>query len=138
MITIHRLSNHKVIALSVREGTFFMNEGMQKHVENNSLIYLQIKSSLMTRLPFLDDLSAVVFDLKKLIDGPCEDYVIIVDRPELFLLSPSNDNKTATILSFGGTMKNNFKEVHYLSKKPATPFEQPAINEMAKLLVTQF
>ena len=117
---------------------FFADEEINLKIDRNEVIYLQIKPSLITRLPFIDDLNMVMTDLKKLLDGPSQDYTLIVERPELVLLSPSNDNKTATILSFSEAMNKNFSEVHYLCKKPSTAFEIPAISEMSRLLVRQF
>ena len=124
----------KIVTLSVRDGVFYADESIHKLVETNAVVYLQMKPSLMTRLPFIDDLSIVMSDLKKLLDSPTEDCTLIIDRPELVLLAPSNDNKTATILAFSEAMSKNFSEVHYLCRKPSSSFEVPAMTEMSRLL----
>lgn len=128
----------KVVTLSIREGVFFDNEQVTNLVNTNDLIFLQIKPSLITRLPFIDDLNIVMTDLKKLLDGPSIQYTLLIDRPEIMLLSPTNDNKTATILAFSEAMNKSFSSVHYLCKKPTTQFELPAITEMSRLLARQY
>lgn len=135
--SFHKLGK-RIITLSVRDGVFYANESINKLVETHEVIYLQIKPSLMTRLPFIDDLSLVLSDLKKLLDSTTEDCILIVDRPELVLLSPSNDNKTATILAFSEAMSKNFSEVHYLCRKPSSAFEVPAMTEMSRLLARHY
>jgi hypothetical protein len=138
-VTFKEIQNgRKILSLSIREGVFFANEDIHQLVNKNDVIYLQIKPSLITRLPFIDDFNMIMTDIRKLLDGPMSDYSLIVERPELVLLSPSNDNKTATILAFSEAMNKNFAEVHYLCKKPSTLFEMPVISEMSRLLARQF
>ena len=127
----------KIISLSIKEGVYYNDSMVDQLVKNEDIIYLQIKPSLITRLPFMDDLEMVMNDLKKLLDTEATHSVVVIDRPELFLLTPGNENKTATILAFSDAMNRHFPEVHYLCKKPSTPFELPLMMEMSKLLVRE-
>ena len=128
----------KVLTLSVREGAFFLNEELGAYLLNEQIIYLQIKPSFLSRLPFLNDLSTITADLAELLDEPTDKYTLMIDRPELFLLSPAIDNKTAAILAFSDALKNKFYEINYLCRKPTSAFEFPAMNEMARLLAQKY
>ena len=128
----------KMIVLSVREGAFFQNAEIQTLIDSGRLIYLQIKPSLMARLPFLDNYSLVLSDITELVGENLEDYVVLFDRPELLLLSPSIENKTAVTLGLAEMLRGSFSEVNYLCRRPGTVFEQSGINEMAKLLARKF
>lgn len=138
VVATETAKGRKVLALSIRDGVYFTNDQITHQINKNEVIYLQIKPSLITRLPFIDDLNMVMSDLVKLLDGPTNDYSLIMDRPELLLLAPNNDNKTATILAFSESMNKHFNEVHYLCKKPSTSYEMPVILEMSRLLARQF
>jgi|GEM_PF-6793312 len=131
-------AGQKIITLSVREGAFFINEQLSALVIDEKVVFMQIKPSLLNRLPFLDDLAPVTDDLCELLDAPADSYVLIIERPELFLLSPAIDNKTAAILAFRDAFESKFFEVNYLCKKPGTVFELSGLNEMVKLLAHQY
>ena len=128
----------KILVLSVREGAFFQNETLESYLESGRMVYLQIKPSLMSRLPFLDNFSMVMTDLLDLLGEDPANYHVVMDRPELLLLSPSIENKTAVILGFGEMLRGAFSEVCYNCRRPGTMFEQTGINEMARLLARKF
>ena len=132
--------NKRVVILSFSEGSnFFSNFSAEEWDQNrNDLIFLQIKPTFITRLPYLENLSSITGELKALIDSDPSNYVLLFDEPEAALRSSDSDTSKASALLLGQAMSQLFPKVFYYMKTSTDQGVNSRINELAKLLIGNF
>lgn len=130
--------NQKVVVLSATKGVPHKHPRAIEFAENNNIIFLQVKSSLITRLPFLDSLKPVMEDIQDLLDQNSHQYKLIVDRPELFLMSTARSNKSATLMSWVQNINEIFDRRYYFIKKSISTLDSSELNEMANFLAQRY
>lgn len=129
-------SNLKVVVFSFQEGArFFDLSYLENAVQEESLFFLQIKPNLITRLPYLEDLSPIVSDIEQLLSVPSESTVLFFERPELLVEISAQERLVATTMLLGETLSKNFKAVHYYSVSSSDPSISASLNSMAKILI---
>jgi hypothetical protein len=75
----------KIVLLSLSHGEELCDAELKELVASESLIYLQIRASLAAKLPFLQDLTPLLSDLKGFLSGEMKSYVFIFDDIHLLL-----------------------------------------------------
>lgn len=124
----------RVIVLSPTVGRQFVPRfaDVNEWVSEGKVIYLEIKPLLAAKMEYMEDLTAILRDLERIIElGPNE--ALIVDEPETLLL-PNDQPNPARIHAFERSIARVFETAHYFCKRPAGPARRHAIGVMARSL----
>ncbi len=123
----------KVIVLSLAEGAEFCEKEHDVQIKAGRLTYLQIIPSLITKFPYLTELSAVRQDLAEFISGNLNDYVLIFDDPHLILNIKDTQSLLARVHSLKEMLCATFAEVRLFCTRETSPEGSTALNEMAAI-----
>ena len=125
----------KVLLLSWREGQDFFAGCDQKMIEEGALIYLKINPSLITKFPYMQELSALVNDMKSFLKDSTTDYVLIIDEPLLLFGQHDSGNASAKIFSLNEIFKKTFASTLCFSTKQLDVQKDALLMDLAKAFV---
>lgn len=126
----------KVVLLSLQEGSsFFENANFEKELQDNSLLYLQIKPNLITRLPYLEDLSPLIDDINQFFESRGESIILFFERPEMVLEGCGQDRQIASTIMLSGSLNKNFQSVRYYSVTAVDPAKSANLSTFIKILI---
>lgn len=124
------------VVFSFQEGQdFFQNDLLQEDLSSGRLMYLQIKPVLLTRLPYLEDLSPLIQDVQDFSPRGIGSSVLFFESPEVVIDINAKDRFTATSILLSETLSRHFQSVRYYSKALQDPALAANLNSMAKILV---
>ncbi|WP_338634923.1 response regulator [Spirobacillus cienkowskii] len=131
-------NGENILILSIQEGkVFFKNFNISNDsFELGRIIYLQIKASLIARLPYLEELSSVIFDLRRMLNFDIDSYHLIFDSPEVLFNIQEISQSNSSLILISNTLSQHFKTINYYTKSNKKNIEN--INTMAKILVGNF
>lgn len=135
-----RKNKRSTLILSFAEGeTFFshFNDEEAKGSDAN-MVYLQIKPTFITRLPYLENLSSITAELKTLIEGQPEDYNLLFEGPESAFGDLQSEKSKASALLLGQALAQIFPKVHYYMETSSDSNSTRKIHELSKLLLGNF
>ena len=126
--------NQKSVIMSLSPGESFFQQFEKDHLRTGHLIYLEIKPSLIVRLPYLEDLSSVEADIKGFIPADSIPHELFFDGPEQILNIVDQEKSAAAIIALSESLIRIFGRVHYFSRYGTDENHNRHINTMAKLL----
>lgn len=126
-----------VVVLSFAEGADFFSHfpDSEKFSQDKKVAYLQVKPAFITRLPYLENLSAITGELKALIDADPSEYVLLFEGPDAAFGNLESENSKAGALLLGQAMSQLFPKVRYYMKTSSEQTESSRVNDLAKLLI---
>ena len=102
--------NSKIIVISWRDGQDFFREREIKGIDEEVLIYLKIKPSLITKFPYMQELGSIANDIKNFMHHDSKDFIIVIDEPLLLFGNQDASNATAKIFSLTELFSTHFKK----------------------------
>jgi CheY-like chemotaxis protein len=133
-----RLANdEKIVLLSLTDGQSFFadesGEGLIPFLRNDSLIYLQVRPSMIVKIQYMENLDPFLADLRDILGPAMKDRVVVVDDPDaiLNLRDPSVSN--ANIYALIDVLSQAFSETHFFCVKPRDPDLVAVINQMSRI-----
>jgi CheY-like chemotaxis protein len=107
-----------VVMLSFLNPEHLFTESQNALLRSGKLHFLQVKPSLMARLPYLQELVSVVDDIKMLTRLNLNEATLLVDGLER-LFDLSNRSQSLRVgLALGETLSRHFQAVEYFSSYP--------------------
>ncbi len=121
----------KCLILSLREGSEVCNAAMEEMIARERLIFLQIAPSLVTKFPYLEDLSPVLKDLTEFLKGDSGQYTLFFDDPKLLLNPKDSKNAIARLHLLKEGLLKPFRQTTLFCSRERSPELRALINEMA-------
>ncbi len=138
------LDNYKngenILILSLLDGShFFKNMNIENQVfSEGKIVYLQIKPSLISRLPYLEELSSVIFDIKRMLNFDINSYIVFFDDPDVLFSTTEGNQVYSSMFLIRNSFNSTFKKVLYYTKTSKDNKISAIINTMAKILVGNY
>ncbi|APJ02573.1 response regulator [Silvanigrella aquatica] len=129
-----------ILVISVQDGrSFFKNiEISNDTFELGRLVFLQMKPSLISRLPYLEEFSSVIYDIKKMINFELNSYHLFFDSPEVLFNIDDISQSNSSLHLVSNSLASYFQNISYYTKSNKNPKISLNINSMAKILVGNF
>lgn len=125
----------KVILITLASGQSFCSTKEILAVDEDRLIFLQFKGSILSKLPFMEDLSPIMYDLEGFASDATKNYCLVVDDPDILLNIYEASSSRGHIFLFSELIHRNFSRIAYFSKKPTNPVLGERLNQLAGLLI---
>lgn len=131
------VNKEKVIYLSWEHGEDYISSNLilKKYIDNNELIYLEIKPNLISKFPYMQDLSSLLLDIEKFIGGKSRDYHLVLDEPRQLLNVSHKDKTISQAYSIGMLFHGSFMKVSYINTRPQIDSDQLFLNKIGKILI---
>jgi CheY-like chemotaxis protein len=127
--------DHPVLMLSWQMGGDFFGMGDLLPIEKERLIYLQIKPALVTKFPYMQDLSPIFYDIKSFLLLGAEEYTLIFDEPVMLLNSQDNEVAAGKTFSLNEQLRKWFLRCRFYSTKTRDVQQETLLNRVAKVFV---
>jgi DNA-binding response OmpR family regulator len=129
-------SNKKVVLLSFALPEELIDSTMQRYIENEQLIYLQMKPQLIVKFPYLTEISSVIDDLNSFFNQSVKDHHLIFD--EIRNLLNFNDEERSLSLAYQlmQSLKLLFSWQTFYSTQPSNPHQLYLQQKIARLFVS--
>lgn len=129
-----------ILILSVLDGVSFFKS---LNIPNDSfelgrIVYLQIKPSLISRLPYLEEFSSVIHDIKRMLHFDLASYTLFFDGPDVLFNLNDISQSNSTLILVCNSFATKFKNVFYYTKTNQNLKQSLNINTMAKILVGNY
>lgn len=129
-----------ILILSLLDGKhFFKNIEIPMEVfAEGKIVFLQIKPSLISRLPYLEELSSVIFDMKRMLTFELNSYNLFFDDPDVLFSTTEGNQIYSSMFLIRNSFNTTFKNVFYYTKTSKDNKISATINTMAKILVGNY
>ncbi|MGY3804233.1 response regulator [Pigmentibacter ruber] len=129
-----------ILILSLLDGKhFFKNIEIPLEVfAEGKIVFLQIKPSLISRLPYLEELSSVIFDMKRMLTFELNSYILFFDDPDVLFSTNEGNQIYSSMFLIRNSFNTAFKNVFYYTKTSKDNKISATINTMAKILVGNY
>ncbi|WP_052590615.1 response regulator [Halobacteriovorax marinus] len=126
-----------VVFLSWSKGEYFYesNESLKKYIDDERLIFLEIKPTLITKFPYLQDLTPLLEDVLSFLGEKSRETHLVFDEPSVLLNFQNTEKTTSQALKFAQSLISNFKKISYIDIRPKKEDEQSFLNKIGKILV---
>lgn len=125
----------KVLVFSWLEGSQFFGEEFAEDLKQETLVFLSLKPSFVTRIPFLQDLNVIISDLAPFLKGRKQDYMLFFDEPNLLFRGQASDVGFAKVFALSELFLKSFPEARFYSTRSRDSEMQKIIEQMAKVFV---
>ncbi len=125
----------KVYFLSWRKGEAYKeNQLLQDFIKQEQLVFLEVKNTLLTRFPYLQDLSPIYHDLKAFYVYPPRESILIIDDLRQLLGADLHlmEQKVITLIEL---LKRDFAEINILSIKSRNKEINNSLQKIAREFV---
>lgn len=129
--------DEKVIFLSWDKGDYFYeeNELIRKYIDDERLIFLETKPSLITKFSYMQDLSPLIDDITHFTGRRSRDITLVFDEIRNLINNHNSDRGISQAYKLSQNLHNNFKNVTYINSRPRKDNEQLFLNKIGKILV---
>ncbi|MBN8537791.1 MAG: response regulator [Deltaproteobacteria bacterium] len=126
--------NKKTVFITLTSGENFCSSDEVNEIRNERLLYLQFKGNILAKLPFMDDLSPIIFDLESTIGESTKNWTLIMDDPEIILNIYDKSSTFSHVFMFTELLDRNFSEIAFFCKKPMGKESNERLNQLANML----
>ena len=99
---------------------------------------MQIKPSLISRLPYLEELSSVIFDIKRMLSFELSSFTVFFDGPDVLFNMNDITQSTSMLILVANSFSAQFKNIYYYTKTNQNQKMSANINTMAKILIGNY
>ncbi len=124
----------KVVIMSFTPGDTFFQSFDMGFIKTGQILYLEIKSALVVRLPYLEDLSSIQSEIKEFLAVDDRKAELFFDGPEK-LLNVEQEKSAVTYMALSDVLAHLFDRVHFFSRYANDDVLNRNINQIAKILV---
>ncbi|WP_290730386.1 response regulator [Halobacteriovorax sp. JY17] len=127
----------KVIFLSWTRGDYFYeeNESVRNLIDDESLVFLEIKPTLITKFSYMQELIPLLDDLIGLSGQEHRESHLVFDEPRNLLNIQNTDKSISQAYKISQIFHNTFKQITYINSRPKEDSEQLFLNKIGKILV---
>lgn len=123
-----------VVFLSWEKGEDVIDEDLMKFIENNKLIFLEMGPSLITKLPYLEDVSPIFEDIESLApEVDLSQACLVMDDPQNLFGQDSRQRSIAITLTLAKIIKTTFRKSHVFMAKSTNPEQKNTTMRMASI-----
>jgi CheY-like chemotaxis protein len=112
-VTSELNSGANVLMLSFLDAENFCKSIDPKLIEQDRFVFLQVKPSLVARLPYLQELSSIVEDIQSLVKRPYSEFTLFVDGIERLVNLRDLSQATGTAMTLSDTLGPKFAHIDY-------------------------
>tara|TARA_Y100001936_G_C16024725_1_gene641754 strand:+ start:298 stop:1188 length:891 start_codon:yes stop_codon:yes gene_type:complete len=111
-----------IVVLSWDKGEDFLDEKLIEFVKDNRIFYLEMGPSLITKLPYLEDVSPIFEDIENLSSGlDLSQANLILDDPQNLFGHDSRQRSLATTITLAKIIKATFRKSHVYMARSSDP-----------------
>ena len=136
-----RLKNYlergdKVIFISWSKGDFHFGDHFSNYIEEEQLIVLEMKSSIITKMPYLNDISPLFDDIANLSHPQKpEDFILVFDNIRNLINHDNRERAYSTFLGMGKIIQTTFKEAEFIMTKFTDPKNKMFLLKLVNVLL---
>ena len=127
---------NKVLLITLTSGKSFCTPEELSAIEEERLFFLQFKGNILSKLPFMEDLSPIMYDLEDIVGVVTKNLNLIIDDPDILLNIYESSSSRGHIFLFSELLDRNFSKISYFSKRPTGQAMTEKLNSLATLLTT--
>lgn len=126
-----------MVYLGWTPGAEFLTEFEKSLVNDEKLIYLQIKPALIVKFSYLQDLSPVFHEISSFLPDESNGYHLIFDEVRNIINVYETERALAKTYTLANLLNLSFKRVTLASTLPSRLEARPFLYKMARILVKQ-
>ena len=127
----------RVIFLSWTRGEYFYeeNESIRKSIDDESLVFLEVKPALITKFSYMQELIPLLDDLTGVSGERFREAHLVFDEPRNLLNIHNTDKSVSQAYKISQIFHNTFKKITYINSRPKKESDQLFLNKIGKILV---
>ncbi|MCO4792202.1 MAG: response regulator [Bacteriovoracaceae bacterium] len=115
-------NGERVVFLSWIQGKDFIDSRLMPFVDDNRLIFLEIKSSMIMKFPFMQNISPVMADIHNFTHGESlQNYYLIFDEPRNLYDLSIQEKALSKTMELSRLINTSFKGSHIYMTKTRNP-----------------
>jgi CheY-like chemotaxis protein len=129
-------ANEKVVYMSWEHGEDFVSNNyvLKKYIDTEQLVFLEIKPNLISKFPYMQDLSSLLLDITQFLKSSTRDYHLIIEEPRQLLNVAYKDKTISQAYKVGFLFNGSFRNVSYINTKPHTDEDQLFLQKIGRIL----
>lgn len=125
----------KVLLITWKRGKSFSNDKYEKALREEQLFLFEIKSNLLVKLPYMQDLSPLFQDMQVLLgETNLEETTLVFDDFRNLFNPEQKDRTLSSILGLSSLIQTAFKRSHLFMTKYTDPQHQYLLQKIARIL----
>lgn len=128
---------HKIIYLSWTRGDDYLasHPDLRPFLDDETLVYLEIKPSTITKFPYLQDITPIVHDIDLFMNKNVREYHLIFEEPRHLLNLADKEKTFSKIYNLGAIINNHFPKVTYVNTRPSLEEEYMILLKVGKTII---
>ncbi|MDH5415441.1 MAG: response regulator [Flavobacteriaceae bacterium] len=128
--------SEKILFLSWLEGDeFFQSDSELETLNTNHITYLKLKPTLITKFPYMQDLSPIINDIKSFLENKSNEYILVFDEPSLILNLYDPESALAKSYMLWQVLFHEFSKVYCFCGKTGDEQRDILLNQIARAFI---
>jgi CheY-like chemotaxis protein len=136
IITSHDFSEAPMVLLSWNRGEDFFEdfELGQELVNENKLYYLEVKPSLISKFPYLQNITPVMLEIQKFLGQNTRDFHIVFEEPRNLLNVYQREKSVFQAYNMAQIIHSEFAKITYVNSRAHNEDASRFLNKIGKIL----
>lgn len=136
LIAPERLEEAPVVVLSWSRGEDFFYEipELEEYVYLNKIIFLEIKPSLISKFPYIQDITPIMQGIQQFLGRKSREYHLIMEEPRHILNIHNREKSVSQAYYLGQSLHSDFDKITYINSRPHDEDARKFLNKIGRIL----
>lgn len=136
VIRAQKYEEEPLVILGWSRGEDFLEdiENAEELIQNNKLIYLEIKPSLISKFPYLQNITPVILEIQNFLENKSRNYHLIIDEPSHLLNIHQSEKSISQAYNLVQMLHSDFNKVTYVNSRPHTESAVKFLTKIGRIL----
>ncbi|MBT4790570.1 MAG: response regulator [Halobacteriovoraceae bacterium] len=120
IITEQNFDQEPLVILSWNRGEDFLEgiEGVDDLIQSGKLVFLEIKPSLISKFPYLQNITPVTLEIKKFLHNSSRKYHLVLEEPRHLLNIHQKERSISQAYNMAQMIHSDFNRITYIDSRP--------------------
>lgn len=136
LIREQEYENEPMIFLSWSRGEDFLgeDEDYNRLIINDQLLYLEVKPSVISKFPYLQDVTPMISEMKQFLGENSRKYHLVFEEVGYLFSRERKEKSISQALNLAQLLHSEFKRVTYVNAKPEAYLEAKFLGRIGGIL----
>ncbi len=109
-------------------------DDIDSKINNDSLIYLEMKPSLVSKFPYLQDVTPVVLEIKNFLKTNSRKYHLVIEEPGHLFNINQRERSISQAYNIAQLLHSDFNRITYVNSRPQSSESVKFISKIGNIL----